>query len=384
MWSMAVSVSGPEGRAAMPHEWNERLTGRMHEGLDLEKRRCACFANMVCSVIESRSVLLDDLAAFWPDAIEFASRTRRMQYFFRDAELNDRRVAQFLVKLLTPLLDETWVLALDRTEWRRRGEETNLLILAVCVGDVAIPLFWTDLGTAGNSSTAQRIELLERFIETFGVERIRALLGDREFIGEDWFGWLQDRQIPFVMRIRKNFRVQAASGRETDVRNCFRNLRVGEDRHLGTKRVCGVDLQVSGLRRPRNDYVILVQAGVETDTALPLYARRWEIETLFEKFKTHGFNLEDSRLRGPGKAAKLLAVLAVALAWCYAIGHWHVAELRPLRLKSHGRREKSVFRRGLDLMRQIFHHNASQLARCSRQAAIILKRVARPPDLALG
>jgi lipoate-protein ligase A len=30
------------------------------------------------------------------------------------------------------------------------------------------------------------------------------LLADREFIGKEWFAWLQRREIPFVIRVRNN------------------------------------------------------------------------------------------------------------------------------------------------------------------------------------
>ena len=50
----------------------------------------------------------------------------------------------------------------------------------------------------GNSNTKERIELLEKFIQIFGVEKIDRLLGDREFIGETWFAYLSTHQSNFA------------------------------------------------------------------------------------------------------------------------------------------------------------------------------------------
>ena len=135
-------------------------------------------------------------------------------------------------------------------------------------------------------------------------------------------------------------------GRSIYVCNCFRNLKIGEQKVLGRRKVGGVELLISGIRLPGNEYVILVSHGVEPEASFDLYRRRWRIETLFEKLKSHGFDFEGSRLRGKGKADKLLAALALSTAWCYAFGSWHVQEVMPLKLKAHGRLEKSVFRRG--------------------------------------
>jgi hypothetical protein len=345
----------------------------LHRFTHWHKSRCECLANIVCAAIDSRSVRLDDLASKIPGNSKFASKTRRLQYFFHDFDLDTNVLALLLVAILGPLLGRQWLLALDRTNWTRRGQEVNLLTLAVCLGDLALPLFWIDLGHKGNSNSAQRIELVQRFLDLFGAERIRALTADREFVGKDWFLWLQKARIPFVLRIRDNFQVSAASGRQVDVRNCFRNLRLHESRLLGVRNICGVPLLLGGLRLPGNEFVILVGDGVAGEDIFSVYRDRWQIETLFEKLKSHGFDLEGSRLRGEGKADKLLAALALATAWCYAFGKWHVAEVTPLRLKKHGRNEKSVFRRGLDLLRQILSGCAAQYPRFCRKAYDLIK-----------
>lgn len=356
----------------MLRNWSRRMTERLHVAAGWHRSRCECFAQIVCAAIATRSVKLDDLATQIPGKAKFASKTRRLQSFFLDFVLDYNAIARLLAALLEPLLGPKWLLAVDRTNWMRRGRNTNLLVLAVCLGDVAIPLFWTDLGQAGNSDTNERIALMKRFLAVFGADRIRAVTGDREFVGGNWFRWLKKREIPFVLRVRNNFKVTASSGRETEIRNCFRNLKLYRHRTLGERKICGVMLSVSGLRLPGSDYVIVVSHGVEPGEALGIYRQRWNIETLFEKLKSHGFDLEGSRLRGPGKMDKMLAALALATAWCYSFGAWHVRSVKPLRTKSHGRREKAVFRLGLDLLRQVLGGCASELARFSRIALALL------------
>jgi hypothetical protein len=349
------------------------MCDELHRSTGWHRSRCECLAHITCAAIDSRSVRLDDLASKIPGKAKFASKTRRLQYFFNDFGLDNNVIAVLLVAILGPLLGQTWLLAMDRTNWTRRGRETNLLTLAVCLGDVAIPLFWIDLGHKGNSNSEQRIELLSRFLSVFGAERIRAVTADREFIGKGWFQWLKRQRIPFVLRIRDNFQVTSTGGRQVSVRNCFRNLKLHESRVLGVRKVCGVPLLLGGVRLPKNEYAILVSDGVGDDETFDIYRDRWQIETLFEKLKSHGFDLEASRLRGDGKMEKLLAALALGTAWSYAFGRWHVETVTPLKIKKHGRPEKSVFRRGLDLMRQVLNGCADQLPRFSRKAYSLIQ-----------
>ena len=367
----------------MLQEWSGRLRERLFKVTRWNRSRCECLANIVCATIASRSVKLDDLAAHVPGSAKFSSKTRRLQSFFLDFDFDYYVVGLLLVAILGPLLPERWLLAIDRTNWTRRGNQVNLLTLAVCLGDVAIPLVWTDLGHKGNSNTAQRIELLERFIAVFGQERILVVTADREFVGGEWFRWLKDRRIPFILRVKDNFQVMTKGGYTTDICNCFRNLPLCKQRVLGMRKVCGVTLEVSGLRLPNQEYVIVVSGGIEAERALLAYRDRWQIETLFEKLKGHGFDFEGSRLRGEGKAEKLMAILAIATAWCYSLGQWHVNTIEPLAIKTHGRRAKAIFRRGLDILRQILNGCAAQLARFSRIALGLLPSSAHEQGLNL-
>ncbi len=64
------------------------------------------------------------------------------------------------------------------------------------------------LNKRGNSNTRERIELIERFILLFGDLCIDCLTADREFIGDTWIKYLNDRKIRYYIRIKNNFLVQ--------------------------------------------------------------------------------------------------------------------------------------------------------------------------------
>jgi hypothetical protein len=77
-------------------------------------------------------------------------------------------------------------------------------MISIAYQGIAAPFHWTLLPKRGNSNTAERTELVQRFISFFGEGCIEAILPDREFIGDVWFRALIHRKIPFYIRIRYN------------------------------------------------------------------------------------------------------------------------------------------------------------------------------------
>ena len=143
------------------------------------------------------------------------------------------------------------------------------------------------------------------FIECFGVERIEYLLGDREFIGEEWLNYLKTNQIPFVQRLReKNQKVKNSKGIFVKCEDLFRELKVGEEKKLGlrqisTKKGTSLMLHVAGTRSTKGDLVITVY--YKTDDPLHAYRNRWCIEICLKTLKSNGFHMEDSHVTKPNR-----------------------------------------------------------------------------------
>jgi len=339
----------------------ERLADTQAVGLRLNKARAKCLAGIVIGATESKSVLLSELATCIPGNATTTSKFRRLQDFFCEVLLDFNAVAVLLMGFIVKLTNEPLTLALDRTNWETRQNDVNILVLSVCLGDVGLPIFWIDLRMAGNSDTPCRLGLVRQFVELFGTDNIHVLVGDREFIGQDWFSGLIEEGIPFVMRLRENVYLASKRGRKQKAIRFFSGRCPGEFRQLDKRRGCGVKMTVCGLRSSTGELLILACHGIEGSAATLAYMRRWNIETGFEKLKSHGFHMESSRWRGDGKMELLLAALAIAMAWSYSCGDWSAKHIAPIRLKKHGRREHSVFARGLMLLGDLLHGFAKDL-----------------------
>jgi hypothetical protein len=211
---------------------------------------------------------------------------------------------------------------------------------------------WVTLSKQGNSNTAERIALMDRFIDIFGTESIQFLTADREFIGHQWFDYLIKMGIHFRIRIRDNFQVSNARGKLVTVKTLFRDLKPGKFKVLrGTRNVLGHELFVIGSLAPDGKYLIVVTFK-DPQHAIEDYLQRWGIETLFGCLKTRGFRFESTHMTNPERINKLVALLAIAFSWCHLIGEWR-HDHRPIKIKKHGRKATSLFRYGLDYIREV-------------------------------
>lgn len=95
--------------------------------------------------------------------------------------------------------------------------------------------------------------------------------------------------------------------------------------------------------------LLLVATQAAPKSAITDYAKRWGIETLLGSFKSRGFCLESTHLSDAERLNKLLALLSLALCWVFLTGEW-LHKLKPLVVKEHGRRAKSLFRYGFDYL----------------------------------
>jgi hypothetical protein len=326
------------------------LERTLAENVAWNKARINFLARFIVAVIEVRTVNLSEVAAVFTGRAKPPSHYKRVQRFLRFFELPYAQVARFVVRLLG--VSAPWVITLDRTDWYLGETPLNVMVIGIAYRGVAFPVLWTVLEKKGCSDTAERIALVREFGRVFGYRAIAYLCADREFIGKDWFAWLRSVDVDFRIRVRENTKVRNGRGQVVSIHRLFRSQRIGEPLVLErARRIWGLPLFVSGVRLPSGEYVIVV-APRFTEAALSEYARRWEIETLFSCLKSRGFRLEETHLVHPERLKKLVALLALAFCWAHIIGEW-LTRQRPLKLKKHGRKARSIFRHGFDHLRRI-------------------------------
>jgi hypothetical protein len=274
-----------------------------------------------------------------------------MQRFFSDTEMDFKALGVFMLSLFISSEEQVY-LTLDRTNWQYGQKNINILMLGVVYQGIAIPVIWTLLDKKGNSNTKEREDIVNKFVEIFGVDRILGLLADREFIGREWFEYLKNKGIKFVIRIKSNTIVPNSQGDLLQVSRLFSDLQVGEYRKIPKPRkVWSTPVFLSALRLSDGKLLILA-TNAEIESALELYKHRWEIETLFGCLKGRGFNFEETRITDRNRVGRMVAVLAIAFAWAHKTGEWLCENVKKIKIKKHGRPAVSIFRYGLDEITQ--------------------------------
>jgi hypothetical protein len=297
-----------------------------------------------------KTVNLTQLATGFVGQAQTDSNYKRLQRFFRNFELNYYEIAKVIVGIVS--IPEPWVLSLDRTQWQFGQTTFNILTLGIVHQGVAFPVLWWMLDKKGNSNTNERIELMEEVTALFPDREIAYLTADREFLGHDWFGYLlKHPTLAFRIRIRANDCL--SDGRQRlKASVVFAHLKPQQTLVLPKRRrLWGYWLYVAALRLEDNELLVVVTPN-SAATAIADYAGRWGIETLFGIFKTRGFCLESTHFTDSERLSKLFALLTLALCWAFRTGQW-LHEVKPLKLKKHGRKAKSLFRYGFDHLRRI-------------------------------
>lgn len=330
-----------------------KLTDVLSEDLPgWHKARLKFMSRFVGSLLKLSTVNFSKLALALKPGVQADSNYRRIQRFMAGFAFGFDAFGRLLLRLLPQKTGFT--VSMDRTNWKFGETEINVLMIGICRKGTCFPVVWRLLGKAGNSNTGERIALTRRFLALVDAEDIRAFVADREFIGEDWLGYLKGESVPFFIRVRKNTNV---GSEETAAWKLFSDLRVGQKRVLegGKQKVLGHRLHVVGMkylgRSGEPEYLLLV-CPERPHRATVHYRKRWGIETLFAALKSRGFDLEATHLTGEKRLEKLLGLLALAFAWSELVGEWR-DQRDPLKTKKHGRLEKSLFRYGLDFLQRV-------------------------------
>ena len=165
--------------------------------------RIKFFGLFICALCKVQTVCFEKLATAFDTDTKVDSSLLRIQRFIGEYMLDTRIIARFVFTLLSP--KPPYRLTMDRTNWKFGTTNINILVLAVVYQGVAFPILYKLMPKFGNSSTKERIELMEDFIELFGVDSIDYLLADREFVGDQWLAFLNYRRIRYHFCIRENF-----------------------------------------------------------------------------------------------------------------------------------------------------------------------------------
>lgn len=314
------------------------------------KARIKLMSFLITALYQVKTVKFETLANAFDHSASKESSLRRIQRFMAKFDLDYDLIARIIFTLLPN--KPPYRLSIDRTNWKYGSKDINILVLAVNYDGLAFPILFKVEPKAGNSSTQQRIDIINKYIKLFGLDTIDCLLADREFVGERWVNYLNNNRIKYHIRIRNNFWViNPRTGQRTKATWLFNNLKINQFKfHENIVYVNNLLCYISGSKvfdkkgKPELQIVISFNNPQRANT---LYKERWQIETAFKGLKSSGFNFEDTHLTDPERVQKLLALVLIAYTLAFIVGI-ELDKLIPIKIKKHGRRAKSLMVYGLD------------------------------------
>lgn len=306
----------------------------------------------LCAMLKSRSVVLSELAVHLNDSVKTDSNETRLRDFFREVGFDYEALATFILAFLVSQPGQKIRLSIDRTNWEFGSHSTNILMVTASKGSYNIPLFWELLDNeGGNSNSEQRLELLQKCIDLLGSERIGLIVGDREFIGQIWLKFLKTKKILFCVRVPKHHIIELPDGQQHLAEVLWKQR--GQTIRFKHCMVDGVWGSVV-ISTDAKGGLLYLFGTANVNYLEQFYKKRWTIETIFQAFKSRGFNLEDTHLKIDEKLKKLIGLVSMAYAFCCSLGVFRHENEKPIKNKNHKRKTKSFFRYGLDFLRDGF------------------------------
>jgi hypothetical protein len=325
------------------------LTDILRPHFSGNRSRIECMAAIILGMISAGTVNMSEIAVFVQCKLLHESMYKRIQGFFTEFALSLTEVAQFVLFLLP--FNGSYRLVFDRTNWKFGKSNINYFVLAICYRNVSIPIFWINLDKRDCSSDAEKIELLDKFRNLFGFEKVVDLLGDREFISEKLLAYCRLHNLRYTLRVKCDHLVTNAQGVEMRADKLFKDLNIGQANVLYEVKLLGNIVHLCAIRL-KNKELKIIATNHSPERAIARYEDREEIERMFSCLKRRGFNLEDTHMTNPVKLERLLGVVAIAFCWAYKLGDY-IDEQKPIARKPHGRRIRSIFKTGFVYLRNL-------------------------------
>ena len=269
-----------------------------------------------------RQVKLERLASAFPYPITTESRRRKLQRFL---DLPKLTIGQIWYLLITYWLTtycqagETLSIVIARTQWG----SINILTIALVWNKRAIPLFWSLLPKLGSSNVAEQIGALVAILPLLKDYQV-VVLGDREFCSVELANWLRQKRLHFCLRLKRTLCIETKPqiweplkevGLIPGISIYFAGVKVRKTQPLeGFNVACKWKRKYRGVS-VKEGWFILTNLGSLT-SAIAAYQKRMGIEEMFRDYKSGGYCLEGTGLKGQ---RLMVLILLIALAYSSAI-----------------------------------------------------------------
>jgi len=182
----------------------------------------------------------------------------------------------------------------------------------------AFPVYFTLLPKLGSSNITEQKDIITKVIPLFNNYKV-CVLGDREFCSVKLAKYLQEIDVYFCLRLKKNEFVEYQKdvwlelqklGLVPGVSFFLKGVKVTKTGgFLGFNVALIWKRKINGVA-PKEAWFILTNFE-SLEYAISAYQKRFDIEEMFREFKKGGYNLEDTNVKGE-RFISLVLLIAIA------------------------------------------------------------------------
>jgi hypothetical protein len=242
-------------------------------------------------------------------------------------------------------------LTLDATNWEGGQTKIQLLVLSLVYRGISLPIFWVDLAKKGHSNQQERKRVLQMASMIYDLRGF-CLLADREYVGRNWFMFLDELGLFFIIRLsRQDYKYEISAGGKNYgslLKKALKGKLVSQDIRIGQ----GCYQFIATCHQDGPDgadplVLLLTNTTWSKQKVLARYRIRWCTEPLFRHLKSNGFEMETIGFENRQKIRLMVAIVVVLYVICVAEGLKHFERISRKRY-ANGRvyGTESVFRVG--------------------------------------
>ena len=353
--------------------------------------RALLIANIVLLLVSGSKISLYQLGISIKNkySTKLKSAEQKVRRLLENFPITSKTYAKAVVALFAVNSVE---LIIDRTNWMFGVTDINFLVLSLRWHNISIPIYWIMLNNnGGNSNSDQRIELVEWFVINFKTIIIENIYADREFPSIKFISWLihKERNLNFIFRSKGS--LHASDGnKKISLSKLYNRLLHAQHKvkiEQRIRRIFGNRLYISARINDCGEFMFLVSNKIHSDP-FSLYARRWNIETMFGNFKTKSFNLESTHITQYHRLSALFMLMAISYCYCCKLGYIanNIKPIPKKKIKQPDgtkviRPEFTFFKYGFYLLKNFFDNFLCDSAVVARQLYQILNY---PPDIGIS
>ena len=317
-------------------------------------------AMMVSGIVLSKKAQLSEMSSEIPSAAKDKSLEMRLRRFVKHERLDaDAIFLPFAQQVLQALAHTPLVLVMDASQV---GRGCMVLMVGVVYQKRALPLVWLVFrGKKGHTTAARHIEVLKKLKNLLPEAADVVLLGDAEYDTTEMQQWVQENTLwRYVLRTAPQILVHAPAGFAPLAAMPLRPKQVIQYPQVGFTQAGTVIVNVVGWWGSRHEAPLYLVSNLpDKFETCRYYRQRYRIETFFSDQKSRGFHIHKSHLSEPARVSRLLVAACLAYLWMILQGLQVITQKWTGLIDRTDRRDKSVFRLGLDWLRHCLKRNVA-------------------------